>query len=120
MAQKRFDPDAYTQDSRRNWSQAAPQYGKLADDLFRPMARAFVKFAGIKPGQAVLDVACGPGTATVLAARAVGPAGKVVGVDLSPGMLEAAGERLGTIELREMNAEALDLHDAAFDVVLCQ
>jgi ubiquinone/menaquinone biosynthesis C-methylase UbiE len=120
VAAPAFDPDAYTADSKNNWSKAAPHYGKLADDLFRPMAHAFVKFAGVKAGQTVLDVACGPGTATLAAAHAVGPHGKVVGVDLAPGMLKAAGERLGTIDLREMNAEALDLPDATFDAVICQ
>ncbi len=120
MAGASFDPDAFTAESRANWSKAAPHYGALADELFRPMAHAFVKFAGVKAGQTVLDVACGPGTATLACAKAVGPKGKVVGVDLAPGMLKAAGERLGTIDLREMNAEALDLPDSTFDVVICQ
>lgn len=120
MTSAAFDPEAYTADSKKNWTAAAPHYARLADDLFRPMAHAFVKFAGVKAGQTVLDVACGPGTATLAAAHAVGKQGRVVGVDLAPGMLKAAGERLGTIDLREMNAEAMDLPDATFDVVICQ
>jgi SAM-dependent methyltransferase len=70
----------------------------------------------------VLDVACGPGTLTTAAAQAVGPAGRVVGVDLSPGMLKIAMSRahLRGLEYREMNAEQLDFPDGLFNVVLCQ
>ncbi len=42
------------------------------------------------PGQAVLDVACGTAPATIAAARAVGPSGRVVGVDYASGMLAVA------------------------------
>ena len=121
-----FDPETYTQDSKENWSKAAPHYDRISLDFFTPITKAFVSFARLLPGQRILDVACGPGTATIAAARAAGPSGKVVGVDLSPGMLKiaasraASAEAIPAIEYREMNAESLDFPDDCFDAVICQ
>jgi ubiquinone/menaquinone biosynthesis C-methylase UbiE len=115
-----FDPKSYTKQLRQNWNSVAPHYRRISEDYFRPIARAFVDFTALKPRQSVLDVACGPGTATTEAVKAVGRAGKVVGVDLSFEMLKLAGERLGTVDLREMSAEALDFPDGTFDAVICQ
>ena len=72
----------------------------------------------------MLDVACGPGTVTFLAAERVGSSGKVMGIDLSTGQLaqarrHAAESGCSNVEFREMDAEALDFPDASFDVVLC-
>ena len=85
-----FDAEAFTADSRKNWSEAAPHYDRISSDHFPPITLAFTDFAGLKAGWKVLDVACGPGAATAAAARAVGPEGAVVGVDLAPGMLQIA------------------------------
>lgn len=120
-----FDPEAYTAESRRSWSEAAPCYDRICLELFPPMTRSFIAFVEPRPGQRLLDVACGSGAATLEAAGAVGPGGEVLGVDLSPGMLELARGRArahsgARLEFREMNAERLDLPDAAFDAVVCQ
>jgi SAM-dependent methyltransferase len=58
----------------------------------------------VLPGQTVLDLGSGPGLDSLLAARRVGPAGKVVGVDLCPEMVEKA----------RRNASLLGLHNAEF------
>ena len=88
-----------------------------------PMARDLVRGAALRPGERVLDVACGTGVVTRLAAEQVGPTGSVAGLDLDPGMLAVA--RAATppgvsIEWHEASAEAMHLPDASFDVVLCQ
>ncbi len=75
-------------------------------------------------GQRVLDVACGPGTVTFLAAARVGPAGAVYGIDLSTGQLDHARLHRATdgwqnVIFREMDAEALEFAGATFDAVLC-
>ena len=69
----------------------------------------------------MLDVACGTGVVTRLAAERVGGAA-VVGADVHPGMLAVArkADPDGAIEWLEARAEALPLEDATFDVVLCQ
>jgi ubiquinone/menaquinone biosynthesis C-methylase UbiE len=86
-----------------------------------PLAHALIARAKLRPGEQVLDVACGTGVVTRLAAERVGD-GDVVGVDLNAGMLDVARNvaRDTAIEWHEASAEALPLGDATFDVVLCQ
>lgn len=89
--------------------------GPVADDL--------VETAGLRAGERVLDVACGTGVVTRLAAERVGPTGTVAGLDMTPGMLAVARESTppGTsIDWYEASAEAMPLPDDSFDVVLCQ
>ena len=80
--------------------------------------------AALRPGQRVLDVACGTGLVTFAAATAVGASGGVVGVDLSAAMVDLAraGAReagLGHVSVDRMDAEDLRLPAASFDVTLC-
>jgi len=120
--QPSFDAERFTTDAKHNWSSVADRYDRLSATLFPPITSAFLSFVQLQPGHLVLDVACGPGYLTTAAAHAVGTAGRVVGVDLSPGMLKLAMARATqrNLEYREMNAEALDLPDGVFNVVLCQ
>jgi arsenite methyltransferase len=77
----------------------------------------------VRPGDAVLDLGCGAGLDAFVAALAVGPTGRVVGVDLSPEML-AVAERgraqagVSTVEFRQADMEALPFPDAMFNVAL--
>ena len=86
-----------------------------------PAAAMLVAFAEVKPGQQVLDVACGTGVVAVTAAQ-VGA--KVSGLDLSPVLLADAKRNAELIEapidFREGDCEALPYADASFDVVLSQ
>ncbi len=77
----------------------------------------------IAKGDAVLDLGCGAGFDVFVAAQLVGPAGRVVGVDLSHEMLVVAEEArtaagIPHIELRQADVEALPFPDASFDVAL--
>jgi ubiquinone/menaquinone biosynthesis C-methylase UbiE len=88
-----------------------------------PVADDLIGSAGLQPGQRVLDVACGTGVVTRLAAERVGGAGAVAGLDVNPGMLAVARSQTLPdlpIEWYEASAEAMPLPDEAFDVVLCQ
>ena len=76
----------------------------------------------LKPGETVLDLGSGPGLDALLAARHVGPAGRVVGVDMTPAMIDrarAAAAEAGTtnVEFRAGRLEALPLPDASVDAV---
>jgi demethylmenaquinone methyltransferase/2-methoxy-6-polyprenyl-1,4-benzoquinol methylase len=86
--------------------------------------KAAVRAADVKPGDAVLDVACGTGDLSGLFAR-MSPAGRVVGADFTPEMLELARVKQRRLpqtvspRLRYMWADAMDLpfEDGSFDVV---
>jgi SAM-dependent methyltransferase len=89
-----------------------------------PWVPALLDLVELRPGERVLDVACGTGVVSRLAARRVAPSGTVTGLDLNEGMLSVAG-RLPlppglTIEWRQGSALALPFADRAFDVVVCQ
>src|SRR5687767_10981538 len=82
--------------------------------------RAAARATRLRPGMRALDVACGSGTLTRELARAVGPTGSVLGVDLSDGMLELARRRgvpagSASPEYRQGDALALPVVDAAYD-----
>ncbi len=98
--------------------------GYDANRAIRACGQRLLELVALQPGERVLDVACGTGNLSLPAAQGVGPTGRVVGVDLTPGMLEEAkskarGLGLSNIDLRVGDAERLDLEDASFDVVLC-
>jgi demethylmenaquinone methyltransferase/2-methoxy-6-polyprenyl-1,4-benzoquinol methylase len=80
--------------------------------------RAAVKAARLSSGGSVLDVACGTGKLTAALAAAVGPNGRVVGVDLSPGMLDEARRACGglpQVSFQLGDALALPIEDRSFD-----
>jgi SAM-dependent methyltransferase len=77
----------------------------------------------VLPGQPVLDLGSGPGLDSLLAARKVGPTGKVVGVDLCPEMVEKARRNafllgLNNAEFLHAGIEKVPLPDGAVDVVI--
>ena len=75
------------------------------------------------PGERVVDVGCGAGIDSLVAAKQVTPDGRVIGVDMTPSMLEKArraaeGAGLKSVEFREGYAEALPVEDGWADVVI--
>jgi demethylmenaquinone methyltransferase/2-methoxy-6-polyprenyl-1,4-benzoquinol methylase len=82
--------------------------------------RAAARATRLRPGMRALDVACGSGTLTRELARAVGPTGSALGVDLSDGMLELARRRAvpagsAIPEYRQGDALALPVEDGVYD-----
>lgn len=87
-----------------------------------PSARPLLEAVALGKGEAVLDVACGTGVATRLAAEIVGPSGSVTGVDVTPEMLQMAGQvpsSGASIDWIHADAEDLPLPDGSFDAVIC-
>ncbi|HEX4808970.1 MAG TPA: methyltransferase domain-containing protein, partial [Bryobacteraceae bacterium] len=98
-----------------------------AFDLFTrrftpPIARRLCSLAGLKPGTAVLDIGTGTGIVALEAAPHVAPGGRIIGIDLSQGMLAIARKHAAvfrdSVEFREMDAERLAFPDSFFDSVV--
>lgn len=109
---------------RYGWDLAAQDYESLWQAQLSAAQAAMLSRASLAPGERVLDVACGTGLVALEAARAVGPDGRVLGIDLSGQMVDAARLRahergLSNADFVRMEAETLTLPDASFDVVLC-
>lgn len=82
-----------------------------------------LRFARIEPGETVLDLGCGAGIDTVIAARRTGPSGRVVGLDFLPEMVDrtakaAAEAGLDNVEVLEGEMEAIPLPNDSVDVVI--
>jgi len=85
--------------------------------------QALVQLAAPEEGDRLLDVACGTGPVARQAAPFVGSTGRVVGLDLNPGMLEVA-RRMPvpdgiSVEWRQGDSTALPFENASFDIVCC-
>lgn len=88
--------------------------------LFSQWAPMVAGAAQIRPGQRVLDVACGTGILAREIARRIGSAGRVVGIDPGPGMIAVAKQLAPAIEWRAGVAESLPFPDQSFDAVVSQ
>ena len=99
---------------RRLWGTDPQAWADLAEAHNRPLFEAVLDAAGARPGTRLLDVGCGSGLTLVLAReRGALPSG----VDISPGLLGIARDRLPHADLREADMESLPFGDAAFDAV---
>jgi len=81
------------------------------------------QYAGLKPGMTVLDLGSGAGNDVFIAAREVGPEGRVIGVDMTEAMIEKANANkhkinATTVEFRLGDIEQLPVDDACIDVVI--
>ncbi len=79
--------------------------------------------ASLRPGERVLDLGSGAGLDAFLAARQVGPTGRVIGVDMTPGMIErargnAAKVGMNDVDFRLGDIERLPIDDASIDVIM--
>lgn len=109
-------PETYTS-AARGYNAASPGWGRVIDHA--------LELLRLQPGDAVLDIGCGPGTLSVRAAELVAPGGTVTGVDIAEGMLavareKAAGANVGdavSFELGDMHS--LRFADGQFDAVAC-
>ena len=116
---------------REHAARAARTYTAAADHYLHPplgfwdrWGAATVARLPLSSGDAVLDVCCGAGASALPAARAVGPSGNVLGLDLAEPLLALARERaatlgLGNVSFRECDATAAGLESGSFDAVVC-
>jgi ubiquinone/menaquinone biosynthesis C-methylase UbiE len=109
---------------RYGWDLAAVDYESLWQAHLAEAQDALLALAPPAVGERVLDIACGTGLVSFDAARAVGPSGRVLGIDLSDRMINAAERRARDLKISNctfsrMDAESLALPDAGVDVALC-
>jgi arsenite methyltransferase len=112
---------------------ASSMLGYDAEELANIPAESSVSFAGvgnphkigpIEAGETVLDIGCGAGMDLLLAARRTGPTGRVIGVDMTPAMIERAKRAAlacglwQNVEIRRGVAEELPVESASVDVVI--
>jgi SAM-dependent methyltransferase len=127
-----------TQTIIEHYAQRAGETWRIAETIYAPEELADlppsvvesalglghpVRDTELQPGEVVLDIGCGTGIDLLLAAPQVGPTGTVIGLDLTPEMLERAREHvtqagLTNVELLPGSMEEIPLPDASVDVVI--
>src|SRR5512142_1695072 len=115
------------QSAGTNWGSerriaAAARWERPSAELGRGVTDALVEIAAAQPGMHVLDVACGTGAPALQLARRVGPAGRVVAIDIAAEPLKVAAARASERGLTNVRFESADVHqlpfaDADFDLV---
>lgn len=107
---------------RYGWDRAAPHYERAWSHALAPATAAVLASAALRPGEHVLDVACGSGVLTRAAWLSVAEGGgEVVGTDLSEQMLAHASEQSPQCRFVRADGQYLEegLPTEDFDVVLC-
>ena len=79
--------------------------------ILNPLTDSFLRRAGVSAGMRVLDLGCGIGEVSLIAARLVGPHGQVHGIDLDPAALDIARTRIRSAGHDHVTFERVDLSD---------
>jgi O-methyltransferase / aklanonic acid methyltransferase len=106
------------------YDRVAPTYGQIGPNYFAYAGQHLVEHLAMPKDAQVLDVAAGRGANLFSAVEAVGSHGRVIGIDLAPGMIQATTaeiqrRNLSHVSLLQMDAEHLTFPNASFDYVLC-
>jgi len=109
--------------SAATYNAAADHFDAAPLSFWSRHGEAAVELLNLQPGQRVLDVGCGTGASALPAARAVGPDGHVLGVDVAESMLDrgrakARADGLSHIDFELKDMSALDPADGVFDAVI--
>ena len=111
-----FDPKA-------TYSAAAVDYQRASQQYWQFLSTRTIERLPLRPGQSVLDAACGTAPSAIAAARRVAPGGRVIGVDYADGMLAVARQNIaasGVAGVELVQGDILTLpYGAEFDAVVC-
>ncbi len=119
---KKQSEHAINPSSTSHFDRRAATYDR--DDFHHHVVSLLVAGAELRSGFRVLDIATGTGLLAIQAAQKVGPTGKVLGIDVSKGMLAEAHKKAAAAELRNIDfvladAERLEFPRESFDRVFC-
>lgn len=118
-----MEPALQRRVQRYGWDKAAAYYDAFWHNQLRPAQDLLLEFAELRPGEKVLDLACGTGLVSFRASETVGADGFVLGTDISEKMIAlatgAAGRGFQNMKFERMDAEDLRIEDGSFDVALC-
>ena len=118
------EPSTYKEAIARVFTRTSESHDTVGTPLFAHFGPLLVDQAGLRPADRVLDVAAGTGASLFPAARRVGDAGRVIGVDVAAGMVDQlragiSARGVTNAEAQVADAEDLPFSDASFDAVLC-
>jgi ubiquinone/menaquinone biosynthesis C-methylase UbiE len=108
---------------REGWNRASSCYEQYWQHQLQPAIDLLLDAADLRPGEDVIDVACGTGLVTLPAAASVAPTGRVLATDLSPKMIADVERRAVACGLGNVDVDCRDAEDLgtglSFDVALC-
>lgn len=122
------DTKAFKIAVREQWDRSAEGWNDHTSEIrawLRQASDAMLDMAGIVPGASVLDVAAGAGDQTLDIAQRIGPQGRVLATDLSPGILALAQKNarqagFHNVQTHAADGEDLQVEPASFDAVVCR
>ena len=123
-----FDAKRYKETTREQWQAAAQAWNRWDPTIVRWVGAAteqLIDMMRVKPGDAVLDVAAGSGSQSLLLAARVGPKGRIVATDISSNILELAlanarAAGFPNLEISVVDGEELAVDESTFDAVMCR
>lgn len=118
-------PSKVKTSASKYFASVANSWDRMREDFFdETIADSILQASNVRPGSTVVDVGCGTGFLTQYAATQTKSTGRIVGVDLSPQMLEKAKDNLarlgqiGSVEFRVGDAESIPVEDGFADAVV--
>jgi ubiquinone/menaquinone biosynthesis C-methylase UbiE len=117
-----YSDEYYTEYTRTTWNESATAYVDLMRNL-EPFRTEVLARLDPRPGERILDLGTGPGEPAMTLARAVGPQGRVIGIDLSERMIEIArtvgkARGLRNVDFQVMDASQLAFPESSFDAAI--
>ncbi len=110
-------PTYWNEEGGRRWVENIQRVERMIE----PLSGQLLRHAAVRDGEQVLDVGCGGGVTSAACARAVGPAGRVLGLDVSAVILAVARERYETVANLSFalgDVATMRLDTAAFDLIV--